>query len=65
MNDIRFWATMSELNTYLTIISIESPQYEERISRFKKDLTKYIEQNLELSKEVAKIEKKFWMSRNN
>jgi hypothetical protein len=65
MNDIRFWATMSELNTYLTIISIESPQYEERISRFKKDLTKYIEQNLELSKEVAKLERKFWTSRSN
>ena len=65
-NSLGFWMLLSELNSYLTVISLQSPEYEERLSLLKKELRKHIEENLEVSKKISKLEKKFWMvSRNN
>lgn len=55
-NDLRFWRLLSELNTYLLVISIESPQYEKRISEIKLNLSKYIEEGLESSKLLIKFD---------
>lgn len=55
-NDIKFWRLLSELNTYLLVISIESPQYEKRISEIKRTLSKYIEEGLESSKLLIKFD---------
>lgn len=55
-NDLRFWRLLSELNTYLLVISIESPQYEKRISEIKGNLSKYIEEGLESSKLLIKFD---------
>ena len=62
---IRFWLLLSELNSLTTIMSIELPEYQERISKIKSELTTLIEQNLELSKKVRKIEVDSWYERNN
>lgn len=64
-NDLRFWRLMSELNNYLLIISIESPQYEKRISEIKRTLSKYIEEGLESSKMLTKFENENYQVRNN
>jgi len=55
-NDIKFWRLLSELNNYLLIISLESPQYEKRISEIKRTLSKYIEEGLESSKLLIKFD---------
>lgn len=62
---IKFWLLLSELNSLTTIMSIELPEYQERISRVKSELTEIIEENLELSKKVRKIEVDSWYERNN
>lgn len=64
-NDINFWRLLSELNNYLLIISIESPQYQERISEIKRELSKYIEKGLEESKKMSKLHQDSWYERNN
>lgn len=64
-NDLRFWRLLSELNNYLLIISIESPQYEKRISEIKRTLSKYIEEGLESSKKLTKFENENYQVRNN
>lgn len=64
-NKIEFWLALSEINTILTVISIEQPQYRERISRVKKELTEYIEEGLELAKQLKKVEVDSWYERNN
>lgn len=64
-HSIKFWLLLSELNSLTTIMSIELPEYQERISRVKSELTEIIEENLELSKKVRKIEVDSWYERNN
>jgi hypothetical protein len=64
-NNIAFWMLLSELNSYLTVISLNSPEYEERLTDIKIQLRKHIEENLEMSKKLTKLEKKFWTVRNN
>lgn len=64
-NDIKFWRLLSELNSYLLLISIESPEYEQKISEIKRELTKYIEEGLENSKKMAKLCQDSWYERNN
>ena len=64
-NDLRFWRLLSELNNYLLIISIESPQYEKRINEIKRTLSKYIEEGLESSKKLTKFENENYQVRNN
>ena len=64
-NNIAFWMLLSELNSYLTVISLNSPEYEERLTEIKIQLRKHIEENLEMSKKLSKLEKKFWTVRSN
>jgi len=64
-NNIAFWMLLSELNSYLTVISLNSPEYESRLTDIKSQLTKHIEENLEMSKKLTKLENKFWTVRNN
>lgn len=64
-NNIRFWLLLSEINTILTVVSIEHPEYEERISKVKKELTTHITEGLELSKKIKKVEVEDWYRRNN
>jgi len=64
-NNIAFWMLLSELNSYLTVISLNSPEYEERLTDIKIELRKHIEENLEMSKKLTKLENKFWTVRNN
>jgi hypothetical protein len=64
-NNIAFWMLLSELNSYLTVISLNSPEYEERLTDIKIQLRKHIEENLEMSKKLTKLENKFWTVRNN
>lgn len=65
VDSIKFWLTLSEVNTVLTVISLEQPQYQERISKLKRELTEYIEEGLELAKQVKKVEVDSWYKRNN
>ena len=64
-NNIRFWLTLSEINTILTVVSIEHPEYQERISKVKSELTSYIVQGLETAKQLKKVEVEDWYQRNN
>lgn len=64
-NNIRFWLTLSEINTILTVVSIENPEYEERISKVKSALTSYITEGLETAKELKKVEIDSWYERSN
>jgi hypothetical protein len=64
-NNIAFWMLLSELNSYLTVISLNSPEYEGRLTEIKIQLRKHIEENLEMSKKLTKLENKFWTVRNN
>jgi hypothetical protein len=64
-NNIAFWMLLSELNSYLTVISLNSPEYESRLTDIKIQLRKHIEENLEMSKKLTKLENKFWTVRNN
>ena len=64
-NNIRFWLLLSEINTILTVVSIEHPEYEERISKVKRELTTHITEGLELSKKIKKVEVEDWYRRNN
>lgn len=65
IDKIKFWLTLSELNSMLTVISLEQPQYQERISKLKRELTEYITEGLEYSKELKKTEIDSWYQRNN
>jgi len=58
--EMEFWNNLRELNELTTILAIECPEYEERISILKSNLTKEIKKGLEMSKELAKFENKFW-----
>lgn len=64
-NNIRFWLTLSEINTILTVVSIEHPEYKERISKVKSVLTSYITEGLETAKELKKVEIDSWYERSN
>lgn len=64
-NKIGFWLTLSEINTILTVVSIEHPEYEERISKVKSVLTSYITEGLETAKELKKVEIDSWYERSN
>lgn len=64
-NNIRFWLTLSEINTILTVVSIEHPEYGERISKVKSVLTSYIVKGLETAKELKKVEIDSWYERSN
>ncbi len=64
-NNIRFWLLLSEINTILTVVSIEHPEYEERINKVKKELTAHITEGLEVSKQLKKVEVEDWYRRNN
>lgn len=64
-NKIGFWLTLSEINTILTVVSIEHPEYEERISKVKSALTAYITEGLETAKELKKVEIDSWYERSN
>jgi len=57
---LEFWRNLRELNELTTILAIECPEYEERVSILKSSLTKEIKKGLEMSKELAKFENKFW-----
>jgi hypothetical protein len=59
-NEIEFWSNLRELNELTTILAIECPEYAERVNSLKANLTKEIKKNLEMSKEIAKFENKFW-----
>jgi len=48
--DIKFWMLISELNSLTTILSIKCPEYQERVSKLKGELTEIISQGLEESK---------------
>lgn len=62
---IKFWMALSEINTILTIISLEHPEYADRISNVKRELTEHINEGLRLAKELKKVEIDSWYSRNN
>lgn len=64
-NNVEFWTALSELNELTTILSIKCPEYSERVTVLKKKLTNCIKEELELQKELTKLEKKFWTVRNN
>lgn len=64
-NKIEFWEALQELNELTTILSIECPKYEERISKLKRSLTKCIKEELESERKLANLERKFWTVRNN
>lgn len=64
-NKIGFWLTLSEINTILTVISIERPEYAERIAKAKSALTSYINEGLETAKELKKVEIDSWYERSN
>lgn len=65
IDKIKFWLALSELNSMLTVISLEHPEYQERISKLRNELTEYITEGLEHSKNLKKTEIDSWYQRNN
>jgi hypothetical protein len=61
--DIRFWMLLSELNSLTTILSVKCPEYEQRITLLKSELTDIINEGLEQSKKLNNIDN--WYVRNN
>ena len=64
-NSVEFWEALQELNELTTILSLECPKYSERVTSLKGKLTRCIQEELVLQKELTKFEKKFWTVRNN
>ena len=63
INDIRFWMLLSELNSLTTILSVKCPEYEQRVSLLKEELTEIINEGLEQSKKLNNVDN--WYVRNN
>jgi chorismate-pyruvate lyase len=63
INDIRFWMILSELNSLTTILSVKCPEYEQRVSLLKEELTEIINEGLEQSKKLNNVDN--WYVRNN
>jgi chorismate-pyruvate lyase len=63
VNDIRFWMILSELNSLTTILSVKCPEYEQRVSLLKEELTEIINEGLEQSKKLNNVDN--WYVRNN
>jgi hypothetical protein len=63
--DIKFWMLISELNSLTTILSIKCPEYQERVSKLKGELTEIISQGLEESKKIKQTQIDSWYVRNN
>jgi hypothetical protein len=63
VNDIRFWMILSELNSLTTILSVKCPEYEQRVSLLKEELTEIINEGLEQSKKLNNVD--IWYVRNN
>ena len=63
VNDIRFWMILSELNSLTTIFSVKCPEYEQRVSLLKEELTEIINEGLEQSKKLNNVDN--WYVRNN
>jgi chorismate-pyruvate lyase len=63
VNDIRFWMLLSELNSLTTILSVKCPEYEQRVSLLKEELTEIINEGLEQSKKLNNVDN--WYVRNN
>ena len=63
INDIRFWMILRELNSLTTILSVKCPEYEQRVSLLKEELTEIINEGLEQSKKLNNVDN--WYVRNN
>jgi hypothetical protein len=63
--DIRFWMLLSELNSLTTVLSIKCPEYQERVSKLKGELTEMILKGLEESKKFKETQIDNWYVRNN
>jgi len=63
--DIRFWMLISELNNLTTILSVKCPEYQERVSKLKAELTDMIIKGLEESKKLKETQIDNWYVRNN
>lgn len=63
MTDIRFWMILSELNSLTTILSVKCPEYEQRVSLLKNELTEIINEGLKESKKLKNVDN--WYVRNN
>lgn len=63
--DIKFWLLLSELNSLTTLLSVKCPEYQERVSALKRELTEYITNGLEEAKKVKENQIDSWYARNN
>lgn len=63
--DIKFWILLSELNSLTTILSVKCPEYQERVTALKNELTEYINRGLDQSKKVKENQIDSWYARNN